>query len=472
MHLHILGMGGVFMAGVAILAKALGHRVTGCDGPLYPPMSEVLAQAGLTPIEGYSAEQLKLGADLYIVGNAVSRGNPLLEAILDAGLPFVSGPQWLAENVLRNRWVVAVSGTHGKTTTTAMVAHILRAAGFDPGYLIGGAALGFDMPAALGSSPFFVIEADEYDTAFCDKRAKFIHYRPRTLVINHLEFDHADIYPDLAAIETQFHHLIRTMARTAQVIARADVAAIDRVLARGVWSEVVRFGWNPASDTASRPQQGAGSGGQEPIWQVQQDGERVAFSYDGRGVGEVVLPLPGQHNALNALAAVAAASHAGVRPEAAVAALAEFRGVRRRLERVGEAAGVVVYDDFAHHPTAIAATLAALKPLVRGRLIALFEPRSNTMKRGVMQQELPGALADADLVFGYAEGLSWDLAAALAPLGARAHVATEIEALVAELSRVAQPGDTVVAMSNGAFAGVHQRLLAALAAKERMKATG
>ncbi|GAB6079565.1 UDP-N-acetylmuramate:L-alanyl-gamma-D-glutamyl-meso-diaminopimelate ligase [Hydrogenophilus hirschii] len=465
MHLHILGMGGVFMAGVAILAKALGYRVTGCDGPLYPPMSDVLAAHGLTPIEGYDADQIRLGADCYVVGNAISRGNPLLEAILDAGLPFVSGPQWLAETVLRGRWVIAVSGTHGKTTTTAMTAHILRTAGFNPGYLIGGAVPGFEAPAALGDSPFFVIEADEYDTAFSDKRAKFLHYRPRTLVINHLEYDHADIYPDLAAIETQFHHLIRTMPRSGAIFARAGIPAIDRVLARGVWSEVARFGLAESYLGGHNAQ--ADDRVEVPRWQVQVAGDRAHYAFDGRAIGSVTLPLPGVHNALNGLAAVAAASHAGVLPEQAVAALASFPGVKRRLEKVGEAAGVTVFDDFAHHPTAIAATLDALRPRVTGRLIALFEPRSNTMKRGVMQAELPAAFARADRVFGYAKGLSWDLAAALAPLGAKAKVVTEIEALVAEIVVCVEPGDAVVVMSNGAFEGVQRTLLAALRAKER-----
>lgn len=447
MHLHILGIGGVFMAGLALLARSLGHRVTGCDGPLYPPMSEVLAAHGISPIVGYSADQVALGADCYLIGNAISRGNPLLEEILDRGLPYRSGPQWLAEAVLPGRWVVAVSGTHGKTTTTALVAHILRAVGLDPGYLIGGAAVGFPAPAALGSTPLFVLEADEYDTAFCDKRAKFVHYRPRTLVINHLEYDHADIYPDLAAIETQFHHLIRTMPRSARIIGRADLPAIDRVLMRGCWSEVERFGW----------------GGPQPGWWVTREGDRVTIGRGEEVFGSVLLALPGVHNALNGCAAVAAAVHAGVAPQEAVAALATFAGVRRRFEQRGTVAGVTVYDDFAHHPTAIAATLAALRPQVAGRLIAVFEPRSNTMKRGVMREQLPGAFADADRVFGYSKGLDWDLASALAPLGSRVVVDDAIDRLVAAIVAAAQPGDAIVAMSNGSFEGIHERLLAALA---------
>lgn len=449
MHLHILGIGGVFMAGVALLARALGHRVTGCDGPLYPPMSEVLAAHGITPIVGYSADQLAFGADCYLVGNAISRGNPLLEAILDQGLPYCSGPQWLAEAVLPGRWVIAISGTHGKTTTTALTAHLLRKAGLRPGYLIGGAALGFEAPAALGDSPFFVIEADEYDTAFCDKRAKFVHYRPRTLVLNHLEFDHADIYPDLAAIETQFHHLIRTMPRSARIIARAGLPAIDRVLMRGCWSEVERF--------AEAPNDG---------WWGVREGEQVTIGQGERVFGRVDFPLPGQHNALNACAAVAAAAHVGVRPEVAVAALASFAGVRRRLERRGEVGGVTLYDDFAHHPTAIRETLAAIRSHVAGRLIAVFEPRSRTMQLGVMRAALPAAFTLADRVFGYAKGLGWDLAATLAPLGARAEVHAAIEPLVAAIVAAARPGDAIVVMSNGGFEGIHERLLAALEKRE------
>ncbi len=449
MHVHILGIGGVFMAGLALIARALGYRVTGCDGPLYPPMSEVLAAQGMTPFVGYDADQVRLRPDLFIIGNAISRGNPLLEEILERNLPYVSGPQWLSEAVLRNRWVLAVAGTHGKTTTTAMLAHVLEQTGHAPGYLIGGVPLAFDAPAALGSGRTFVIEADEYDTAFCDKRAKFVHYRPRTFVINHLEYDHADIYPDLAAIETQFHHAIRLIPRSGRVIARAGLDAIDRVLARGCWSDVARFG----------------ARGEKAHWQVARDGERVAFWRDEDFLGEVQLALPGEHNAFNALAAVAAAEHVGVAPQEAIAALGTFAGVRRRQEMRGVAAGVTVYDDFAHHPTAIAATLAALRPQVSGRLIAVFEPRSNTMKLGTLQAALPGALAQADAAWCYAAGLAWDAAAALAPLGGRARVRDDLAALVAEVAAFAQPGDAVVVMSNGAFGGVHERLLAALAAR-------
>ncbi|MCX7946105.1 MAG: UDP-N-acetylmuramate:L-alanyl-gamma-D-glutamyl-meso-diaminopimelate ligase [Hydrogenophilus sp.] len=453
MHLHFVGIGGVFMSGLALLAKTLGYRVTGCDGPLYPPTSEILAAHGIEPMVGFDADPAKIGADRYVIGNAISRGNPLLEEILDQGVPFVSGPQWLAEEVLAGRWVVAIAGTHGKTTTTAMVVHILREMGLDPGFLIGGAPIGFEAPAAVGSSPFFVVEADEYDSAFCDKRAKFVHYRPRTLVINHLEFDHADIYADLAAIETQFHHLLRIMPRSGRVIVREGVAAIDRVLARGVWAEVERFGWLELGK----------EGGAE--WRLVEEGETVGVVYRGERVGRVQLPVAGAHNALNAVAAVAAVAHLGVDPGAAAAQLATFRGVRRRLELVGTVRGIRVFDDFAHHPTAIAATLAALRPQVSGRLWALIEPRSNTMRRGVWQGALAEALAAADRVVGLAEGLTWDLAAALAPLGRRARVVKSAEEVIAAVVPEVAAGDAVVAMSNGAFAGIPRRLCAALAEK-------
>jgi UDP-N-acetylmuramate: L-alanyl-gamma-D-glutamyl-meso-diaminopimelate ligase len=452
MRIHVLGIGGTFMGSLALLARQAGHEVSGCDANVYPPMSELLEAERIDWIEGYGAEQADLPVDVFVVGNAISRGNPLLEEILDRGLPYVSGPQWLAEHILPGRWVLAVAGTHGKTTTSSMLAWILQANGLAPGFLIGGVPGNFARSAQLGTSPFFVIEADEYDTAFCDKRAKFVHYRPRTAILNNLEFDHADIYPDLAAIEAQFHHLVRTMPRSGRIVALENEAALDRVLARGCWSQVERFGLAPGEGAA---------------WTVAvfADGAAAGFFLEGRSLGEMTLPLPGRHNALNALAAIAAARHAGVRPQEALAALAEFRGVRRRLQLRGEVAGVTVYDDFAHHPTALRETIAALRPRVPRRLIAVFEPRSNTMKLGVMRAALPGALAGADLVHCYAKGLGWDAREALAPLGARVTVGEEMGTFVAGIVAQARPGDAILVMSNGGFEGIHERLLAALAAR-------
>jgi UDP-N-acetylmuramate: L-alanyl-gamma-D-glutamyl-meso-diaminopimelate ligase len=454
MHIHILGICGTFMGGIAALALEAGHRVTGCDAQVYPPMSTQLQRLGIEPIEGYGADQLALAPDLWVIGNVVSRGNPLLEAILDAGLPYVSGPQWLADNVLRGRWVLAVAGTHGKTTTTSMLAHILHSAGLDPGFLIGGVPQDFGTTARLGGSDLFVIEADEYDTAFFDKRSKFVHYRPRTAVLNNLEYDHADIFPDLAAIETQFHHLVRTVPRSGQVVVNAQSEPLARVLRRGCWSEVVRF---------DDPAQGWSAQGGEQGFDVLARGQRV---------GRVKWGLSGAHNRSNALAAIAAAHHAGVFADAACDALCRFRGVKRRMELRGQAGGVWVYDDFAHHPTAIATTLAGLRaqlqsdPQAQGaRILAVFEPRSNTMKLGAMKAQLPQALAAADLCFGYSAGLGWDLAAALQPLGDKAQTFDDLHALVTAVAQAAKPGDRVLVMSNGGFGGVHERLLQALAAR-------
>ncbi|MCQ9375101.1 UDP-N-acetylmuramate:L-alanyl-gamma-D-glutamyl-meso-diaminopimelate ligase [Methyloversatilis sp. XJ19-13] len=442
MHIHILGICGTFMGGVAALAREAGHQVSGCDAGVYPPMSTQLEQLGINLIEGYDPAQIDLKPDLFVIGNAVSRGNPLLEAVLDRGLPYVSGPQWLAEHVLAGRWVLAVAGTHGKTTTTSMLAWMLEDAGLKPGFLIGGVPLNFGVSARLGDAPFFVIEADEYDTAFCDKRSKFVHYRPRTAILNNLEFDHADIFADLAAIETQFHHLVRTMPVSARIIANGAEASLHRVLARGVWSEVEWF------NTPSG-------------WQVTGAGQALHV----RGpAGEDVagrLEMPGMHNANNALAAMLAARHAGVRPEHALESLATFRGIRRRLERIGEVAGVTVYDDFAHHPTAIEETIRALRTEVgKARILAVIEPRSNTMKLGVMKARLPAALESADLTFCLGgDSLGWDAVAALAPLGQRARVALSIDALLDQLMSVVLPGDHVLVMSNGGFGGVHRKLL-------------
>lgn len=435
------------MGGIALIARSAGHVVTGCDANVYPPMSTQLEAQGIGLVEGYGTDQVNLEPDLFVIGNAISRGNPLLEEILERGLPYVSGPQWLGDTLLRDKWVLAVSGTHGKTTTTSMLAWILEHAGLAPGFLVGGVPKNFGVSARLTDSRFFVIEADEYDTAFCDKRSKFLHYRPRTLIINNIEFDHADIFPDLAAIETQFHHLVRTMPRNACVVAHAGDAASERVLARGLWSQREYFdspdAWALGSETAP---------GVVPV------------SYAGRGEGELRLDMPGRHNQLNAIAALAAARHAGVAPEQSLRALAGFEGVKRRMELLGCPGGISVYDDFAHHPTAIAATLAALRARAgAARILAVFEPRSNTMKLGTMKAQLAQALADADLAFCYGEGLSWDATEVLAPLGARAQVSLDIGELIARVRAAARTGDHVLIMSNGGFGGLHARLLAALA---------
>ena len=449
MHIHILGICGTFMGGVALLARAAGHRVTGCDANVYPPMSTQLEEHGIVLTEGFDAAQLALAPDVFVVGNAISRGNPLLEAILEAGAPYVSGPQWLAENVLQGRWVLAVAGTHGKTTTTSMLAWMLEDAGLAPGFLVGGVPGNFGISARLGESPYFVIEADEYDTAFCDKRSKFVHYRPRTVVLNNLEFDHADIFADLAAIETQFHHLVRIIPASGRIVANAAETALEHVLERGCWSELEWF-----NDAAG--------------WSVEVgDAESEAvFRLRGQVVGRVELPMAGSHNRANALAAVAAARHVGVAPAQAIASLARFRGIRRRMEVRGTIGGVTVYDDFAHHPTAIALTVDGLRRReAGGRILAVLEPRSNTMKLGVMKDRLPDALALADQVFCYTKGLGWDAAGALAPLGERGRTTDDLDRLVAEVVEVARAGDHVLVMSNGGFGGVHEKLLTALAAR-------
>ena len=443
------------MGGIARLALEAGHRVTGCDAAVYPPMSEQLRSAGIEVLEGYGADQLALRPDLFVVGNVVSRGNPLFEAALSSGAPFTSGPAWIGEQVLRGRHVLAVAGTHGKTTTSAMVAWILEQAGAAPGFLIGGVPMGLDVSARSGAGPCFVIEADEYDSALFDKRSKFVHYFPRTLVLNNLEFDHADIFPDLAAIETQFHHLLRCVPQNGRIVVNGRDAALSRVLARGVWSEVERFDDRQDWHWRGAPESGEGF----EVWR------------GDRSLGRLCLALAGDHNRSNAVAAIAAAAHAGVAVADALQALARFPGVRRRLETRGTVHGITVYDDFAHHPTAIAATVAGLRRRVgAARILALLEPRSNTMRLGVMQERIAPSLAQADLVFCYAptEGrhaLGWDAAAALAPLGARARVFCDIDAMVAAVAAQARPGDHVLAMSNGGFGGIHEKLLAALRAQ-------
>jgi UDP-N-acetylmuramate: L-alanyl-gamma-D-glutamyl-meso-diaminopimelate ligase len=460
MHLHILGICGTFMGGVAAIARAAGHTVTGCDAEVYPPMSVQLEALGIELTSGYDASQLETvakTADTFVVGNVVTRGNPLAEALLDAGRPLISGPQWLYENVLKDKWVLAVAGTHGKTTTSAMLAWVLEHTGLKPSFLIGGVPLNFGVSARLTDSAFFVIEADEYDTAFFDKRSKFIHYRPRTAILNNLEYDHADIFPDLAAIETQFHHLVRTVPRSGRLIVNAEEESLAHVLARGCWSEVEYF-----SGAELAPPEGTLT----PAWRIANDGK---VTHGSAPQGTVRWPVDalqlGRHSRLNALAALAAARHAGVPVDVGLGAFGEFRGVKRRLEIRGVARGVTVYDDFAHHPTAIATTIDGLRRAAGGaRVLAVLEPRSRTMKLGTMRSALPGSLAGADRVYCYASHLGWDAADALAPLGAKATVHDDLDALVDAVAAEAQPGDLVLAMSNGGFGGIHDKLLRRLAA--------
>ena len=448
MHLHILGICGTFMGGIAAIAREAGHRVTGCDANVYPPMSDQLRALGIELIEGFSADQLSLKPDVFVIGNVVTRGNPLMEAILDAGAPYTSGPQWLAETVLRDRHVLAVAGTHGKTGTTSMLAWILEQAGLQPGFLVGGVPLNFGISARLGSGRCFVIEADEYDTALFDKRSKFVHYRPRTAILNNLEFDHADIFADLGAIETQFHHLVRTVPASGRLVVNARDEALQRVLQRGCWSPVQRFG------TRREEPGGLCARGEPHAFDVLRGSLRI---------GHVAWELMGEHNQMNALAAIGAAEHVGVPPEQAAAALGTFRNVRRRLELRGEVAGIRVYDDFAHHPTAMRTTVNGLRRKVGvQRILAVFEPRSNTMKTGTMKAQLPWALEEADLSFCLQGPYGWSARDALAPLGPLAVVADSVDALVAKIVQAARPGDHILCMSNGGFGGIHGKLLEAL----------
>ena len=443
------------MGGLAALAREAGHKVTGCDANVYPPMSDQLRALGIELIEGYAADQLALKPDLFVIGNVVSRGNPLMEAVLDAALPYTSGPQWLAEHVLQGRHVLAVAGTHGKTTTTAMLAWLLEDAGLTPGFLVGGVPLNFNVSARLGQAGApFVIEADEYDTAFFDKRSKFLHYRPRTAVLNNLEFDHADIFDDLAAIERQFHHLVRTVPSSGRLVVNTREEALQRVLSKGCWSEVLRFGAR-----------------KETPGELRARGEPHAFDVlrGSMKIGRVDWALLGEHNQLNALAAIAAAEHVGVPPEAAAKSLGKFQNVRRRLELRGEVGGVQVYDDFAHHPTAMRSTLNGLRRKMDaaqpGRILAVFEPRSATMKLGAMKAQLPWSLEEADLAFCHSHGLDWNAAQALAPMPVQAVVSDNIDALVKHVVAAAEPSDQIVCMSNGGFGGIHAKLLAGLAVK-------
>ena len=446
MHLHILGICGTFMGGIAAIAREAGHKVTGSDNNAWPPMSTQLEALGIGLMQGYAAEHLDPPPDMVVVGNVVSRGNPAMEYVLNQGLPYVSGPQWLAENVLRGRHVLAVAGTHGKTTTTSLLAWLLEHAGLQPGFLIGGVPGNFGISARLGSAPYFVIEADEYDTAFFDKRSKFVHYRPRTAILNNLEYDHADIFPDLAAIERQFHHLIRTVPGQGQLVVNGADANLDRVLDMGCWSELVHF------DRADG-------------WQARLLPDSPAFEVLHQGVvlGSAELTLAGAHNRSNALAAIAAARHVGVSAEQSMAALASFKGIRRRLELRGTVAGVQVYDDFAHHPTAIAVTLAALKEQGPGRILAVLEPRSNTMRLGSHKDDLAQALQAADVCFVFAPPtLRWDAAEALAAIGPKLALQAELGQLVKAVVAEAKAGDRVLVMSNGDFGGIHEQLLTAL----------
>jgi UDP-N-acetylmuramate: L-alanyl-gamma-D-glutamyl-meso-diaminopimelate ligase len=443
MHIHILGICGTFMGGLAALAREAGHRVTGCDANVYPPMSDQLRALGIELIEGYGEEQLELKPDVFVVGNAIVRGNALMEAILERGLPYTSGPQFLGEQVLQGKHVLAVAGTHGKTTTTSMLAWILEQAGLQPGFLVGGVPLNFGVSARLGAGQYFVIEADEYDTAFFDKRSKFLHYRSRTAILNNLEFDHADIFDDLAAIERQFHHWVRTLPRNARLVVNAREDSLRRVLAQGCYSEIVRFGGKD----------GAG-------WTAVGGDELFAVHRDGTDVATVDWKIIGEHNQLNALAAIAAAEHVGVSAAQAARALASFENVKRRMETRGTAGGVTVYDDFAHHPSAIRTTLDGLRRKVgKARIIAVFEPRSNTMKLGAMAAQLPWSLESADFSLCHAGGLNWDVRSALAPLGERAQVANTIDEALQILKTWALPGDHIVCMSNGSFGGIHGKLL-------------
>ncbi len=459
MHIHILGICGTFMGGLAALAREAGHRVTGCDAGVYPPMSDQLRALGIDLMEGFGAEQLDLKPDLFVVGNVVSRARlpdgepkfPLMEAILDAGAAYTSGPHWLAEHVLQGRHVLAIAGTHGKTTTTAMLAWILHSAGLEPGFLVGGVPVNFGVSARLGKGKCFVIEADEYDTAFFDKRSKFVHYRPRTAVLNNLEFDHADIFDDLGAIERQFHHLLRTVPASGRVVVNGLEESLTRVLHQGCWSETRSFG-AAVSDFSAL-------GAPDDFDVLLQD----------KTVAHVHWNLSGVHNQLNALAAIAAAEHVGVSAVRSAAALATFENVKRRMEvraqilLPGTDAPVTIYDDFAHHPTAIRTTVNGLRRKVgESRILAVFEPRSNTMKLGAMKAQLPWSLEEADLAFCHSGGLGWDAMAALSPMGERVCVADSVDAVVAQVLARVKPGDHLLCMSNGGFGGIHQKLALAL----------
>jgi UDP-N-acetylmuramate: L-alanyl-gamma-D-glutamyl-meso-diaminopimelate ligase len=472
-HVHILGIAGTFMGGIAAIAKQAGFRVTGSDLNVYPPMSTQLEALGIEFVQGYGADQLDLAPDIVVVGNALSRGMPVIEALLDRGLPYTSGPLWLADHVLSGRHVLAVAGTHGKTTTSSMLAWILEHAGLNPGFLIGGVPSNFDCTARLGAAPYFVIEADEYDTAFFDKRAKFVHYRPRTAILNNLEYDHADIYPDVAAIRRQFNQLLRTVPAAGRLVVNGEDAELKRTLEMGCWTPCETFGGGATATATATAAGGAAAAGESASgadWTARDDegaSARFAVLFKGEPVAEVAWSLQGKHNVTNALAAIAAAAHVGVTPQRAALALSEFRGVKRRMEIRGVVGGVTVYDDFAHHPTAIETTLAGLRARVgAARIIAVLEPRSNTMKLGVHRAQMAPALALADRAwFLNAPGLDWDLESALRPLGARLGLARTVEGLADRLAEESRAGDHVLIMSNGGFGGLHEKLLARLRSK-------
>ena len=461
MHVHILGVCGTFMGGIAAIAKAAGHRVTGSDRNVYPPMSTQLEALGVELVEGFEAAQLDPAPDVVIVGNVMSRGHPVIEALLESNLPFASGPEWLAREVLRDRWVLAVAGTHGKTTTSSMLAWIMEYAGLSPGFLIGGIPQDFGVSARLGEQPFFVIEADEYDTAFFDKRSKFVHYRPRTAILNNLEYDHADIFPDVEAIERQFHHLVRTIPASGLIVHHRDDPHLAKVLAMGCWSARESFARAPGEARADLP----------PAWSAclhagHEDGSAFEVLCDGATVGRIEWSLIGGHNVDNALAAIAAARHAGVPAEVGCQALCLFSGIKRRMELRGEVRGIRVYDDFAHHPTAIATTLEGLRKRVgKERIIAVLEPRSNTMRQGVHREQLAPSLALADEVWLHVPAeVRWDPSSVLQALGGRGQLSSDVDALATQLARRLRTAEHALIMSNGGFGGLHDKLLAALAA--------
>ncbi len=459
MHVHILGICGTFMGGIAAIARAAGHRVTGSDRNVYPPMSTQLEAMGIEVLQGFDAAQLDPAPDVVVVGNVMTRGQPVIEALLEAGIPYASGPEWLSREVLRDRWVLAVAGTHGKTTTSSLVTWILEHAGLSPGFLIGGVPANFETSARLGSEPFFVIEADEYDTAFFDKRAKFVHYRPRTVILNNLEYDHADIYPDVESIQRQFHHLVRIVPGGGRIIWNASDARLEQTLAMGCWTPCEGFARSDA-------------GARDALWTARpvsavDDFSRFEVLEGGQSRGTVEWSMIGAHNMENALAAIAAARHAGVSVEHAIEALGSFKGIARRMQLRGEVRGVRVYDDFAHHPTAIATTIDGLRRRVgSARIIAVLEPRSNTMKMGVHQATLGPSLLAADEVWLFTPpDLGWDAGPIVASLGTRGHASRDIGELATALARSARAGDHVLIMSNGGFGGLHGKLLVELERK-------
>ena len=458
MHIHILGICGTFMGGLAVLARQAGHTVTGCDENIYPPMSTQLQAAGIQLHLGFDAEQLQIfNAELYVIGNIMTRGMPVIEEILNRSLPYTSGPQWLGENMLQGKWVLAVAGTHGKTSTSAMLAWILEHAGLAPGFLIGGIPTNFGISARSpkGDSPFFVIEADEYDTAFFDKRSKFVHYRTRTAILNNLEHDHADIFPNVEAIQTQFHHLVRTVPANGLIVSNGRDEYLKRTLAMGCWSSLEEFG--PGL-----------------LWDFKRAERDTQFNVIFKGIdkGMVDWDQMGIHNTMNALAAIAAARHAGVPTKMAIDALSEFAGVARRMENKGEIGGVTVFDDFAHHPTAFHVTLAGLRKRVGDRrIIAVLEPRTNTMKQGTMREALPNSLANANAVFVYAKGLGWDVAKCLEPIVAKTGVFEDLDAMVNAIVVMSKPGDQILVMSNGGFGGVHGKILSMLGERAMLPAS-